>query len=142
MGRFPGPATRLSTRLFPAGPRLSPQQLLSISRSSFYYTPGGESPENLALMRRIDELILKYPFYGSRQMACQLRREGAPQRDADAARGRREPRRRLDAWRADLLQQADCAPVSRPGVGMWSNRGARSTSHRRRSTRRSLETWG
>ena len=36
----------------------------------------GESPENLALMRRIDELFLKYPFYGSRQMARQLRREG------------------------------------------------------------------
>ena len=50
-------------------------QLLSISRSSFYYAPRGESPENLALMRRIDELFLKYPFFGSRQMACQLRRE-------------------------------------------------------------------
>ena len=51
-------------------------RLLSISRSSFYYAPKGESPENLALMRRIDELFLKYPFYGSRQMARQLRREG------------------------------------------------------------------
>ncbi len=51
-------------------------RLLSISRSSFYYAPKGESAENLALMRRIDELFLKYPFYGSRQMVCQLRREG------------------------------------------------------------------
>ena len=51
-------------------------QVLAISRSSFYYTPKGERPENLALMRRIDELFLKYPFYGSRQMARQLRREG------------------------------------------------------------------
>ena len=50
--------------------------VLSISRSSFYYATKGESAENLALMRRIDELFLKYPFYGSRQMACQLRREG------------------------------------------------------------------
>ena len=50
--------------------------LLSISRSSFYYAPRGESPESLALMRRIDELFLKYPFYGSRQMVHQLRREG------------------------------------------------------------------
>lgn len=59
------------------GPSLSRQcQLLSLSRSSFYHTPKGESPENLALMRRIDELFLKYPFYGSRQMARQLRREG------------------------------------------------------------------
>ena len=51
-------------------------EILAISRSSFYYTLKGESAENLALMRRIDELFLKYPFYGSRQMARQLRREG------------------------------------------------------------------
>ncbi len=52
-------------------------RLLSISRSSFYYAPKGESSSSLALMRRIDELFLKYPFYGSRQMVRQLRREGA-----------------------------------------------------------------
>ena len=51
-------------------------QVLAISRSSFYYRSKGESAENLALMRRIDELFLKYPFYGSRQMVRQLRREG------------------------------------------------------------------
>jgi len=51
-------------------------RLLSISRSSFYYAPKAESPATLALMRRIDELFLKYPFYGSRQMARQLRRQG------------------------------------------------------------------
>jgi|TARA_B100001971_G_scaffold200683_1_gene212561 putative transposase len=51
-------------------------EILAISRSSFYYTPKGESPANLALMRRIDELFLKYPFYGSRQMVRQLRRDG------------------------------------------------------------------
>jgi len=50
--------------------------LLSISRSSLYYARKGESPENLSLMRRIDELFLKYPFYGSRQMVRQLAREG------------------------------------------------------------------
>ena len=59
------------------GPSLSRQcRLLSISRSSFYYAPKGESPETLALMRRLDELFLKYPFYGSRQMVRRLRREG------------------------------------------------------------------
>ena len=51
-------------------------RLLGISRSSLYYTPKGESPENLALMRRLDELSLQYPFYGSRQMRRHLRREG------------------------------------------------------------------
>ena len=50
--------------------------LLSISRSSYYYAPKGESPENLALMRLLDGLFLKYPFYGSRQMVRHLRREG------------------------------------------------------------------
>ncbi|GAB6052837.1 hypothetical protein JCM17960_31500 [Magnetospira thiophila] len=59
------------------GPSLSRQcEILSISRSSFYYRTKGESPENLALMRRIDALFLKYPFFGSRQMARQLRRDG------------------------------------------------------------------
>ncbi len=49
-------------------------EVLSISRSSFYYAPKGESPENLALMRTLDELFMRYPFYGSRQMVRQLRR--------------------------------------------------------------------
>jgi putative transposase len=51
-------------------------QILSISRSSFYYRPKGESPENLTLMRGIDELFMKYPFFGSRQMVRRLRRDG------------------------------------------------------------------
>ena len=37
-------------------------RLPTISRSSFYYAPKGESRENLALMRRIDELFMQYPF--------------------------------------------------------------------------------
>jgi putative transposase len=52
--------------------------LLDISRSAFYRTPCGESEENLALMRRIDELFLECPFFGSRQMARALMREGFP----------------------------------------------------------------
>ena len=51
-------------------------KLLGISRSSFYYEPCGESAENLDLMRRIEALFLEYPFFGSRQMARTLRREG------------------------------------------------------------------
>ena len=50
--------------------------LLGISRSSRYYQPAGESAENLVLMRRLDELHLQFPFYGSRQMARHLAREG------------------------------------------------------------------
>ena len=44
-------------------------ELLGLNRSSWYYEARGESPENLALMRRIDELYLKKPCYGSRKMA-------------------------------------------------------------------------
>ena len=50
--------------------------LLGVSRSSQYYRPKGEGAENLALMRRMDELHMAYPFYGSRQLMRHLRREG------------------------------------------------------------------
>lgn len=50
--------------------------LLSISRSSFYYAPKGETEMNLALMRLIDEPFLETPFYGVRQMTWHLRNEG------------------------------------------------------------------
>jgi putative transposase len=45
---------------------------LGLSRSTRYYTARGESAENLALMRRIDEQYLATPFYGSRRMAVVL----------------------------------------------------------------------
>ena len=60
-------------------PRLSIKrqcELVSISRSSHYYTPQGESPLNLQLMRLIDEQYLLTPWYGARQMARHLRRQG------------------------------------------------------------------
>jgi len=51
-------------------------QVLQLSRASLYYRPKGESAETLALMRRIDELFMQYPFYGSRQIVRHLAREG------------------------------------------------------------------
>lgn len=51
-------------------------ELLGLARSSLYYEPAPESPENLALMRRLDQLFLAYPFYGSRRMAATLALEG------------------------------------------------------------------
>jgi putative transposase len=51
-------------------------ELVSISRASFYRPRAGESPENLELMRLIDETFLECPFYGARQMARHLRRLG------------------------------------------------------------------
>lgn len=50
--------------------------LLSISRSSFYYEPKGETELNLGLMRKIDKQFLETPFYGVRQMTWHLRNEG------------------------------------------------------------------
>jgi putative transposase len=51
-------------------------ELVSISRSGYYYKPAGEKEENLQLMRLIDEQHLSTPFYGARQMARHLRRQG------------------------------------------------------------------
>ena len=50
--------------------------LLGVCRSTLYYRPRGASAATLSLMRRIDELYLKYPFSGSRQLARHLAREG------------------------------------------------------------------
>ena len=49
--------------------------LLSISRSSLYYEPKGETEMNLDLMRVIDKQFLETPFYGVRQMTWHLRNE-------------------------------------------------------------------
>ena len=51
-------------------------RLLRISRSSYYYAPVPETDETLALMTVIDTTFLDCPWYGSRQMARHLRRNG------------------------------------------------------------------
>lgn len=53
-------------------------ELIGLNRSSGYAQerPASESEENLALMRRIDELYTAHPFYGSRKMTAALCREG------------------------------------------------------------------
>jgi putative transposase len=51
-------------------------QLLELSRSTAYYQPTPVSSADLALMRRIDELHLAYPFAGARMVRDLLRREG------------------------------------------------------------------
>ncbi len=63
----------------PDHPRLSISRqcdLVAVGRSSFYYRAVGESAENLGLMRRIDAQFLETPWYGARQMARHLRRQG------------------------------------------------------------------
>jgi putative transposase len=51
--------------------------LLGISRGSAYYEPVPVSAEDLALMRRIDELHLQFPFAGSRMLRGLLAAEGS-----------------------------------------------------------------
>lgn len=47
-------------------------RLLGLPRATFYYRPQPESEENLGLLRRLDQLYMDYPFYGSRRMAAVL----------------------------------------------------------------------
>ncbi len=51
-------------------------ELLRVNRSSLYYTPVEPDAEALALMRQIDELHLKHPFFGSRMMTQTLKNKG------------------------------------------------------------------
>ena len=50
--------------------------LLKVPRSTLYYKPEPASDEELKLMRRIDEIYTKWPFYGSRRIAEELHDEG------------------------------------------------------------------
>ncbi len=82
-------------------------EILSISRSALYYTPRGESTENLALMRRIDEVFMKYPFYGSRQMVRHLWRDGIRV-------GRHRVRRLMRLMGLEAIYQAPKTSVAHP----------------------------
>ena len=60
-------------------PKLSVSQqcrLLRLNRSSYYYKKKPVKPEDLKLMRIIDEQYLKTPSWGSRSMRNHLRRRG------------------------------------------------------------------
>lgn len=83
-------------------------ELLGVARSSYYYEGCPESAENLEVMRRLDELNLAHPTYGSRRLQVLLEREGVVVN-----------RKRL----VRLLQQMGIEAIhprgqtSRPGVG-------------------------
>jgi putative transposase len=57
-------------------PLIRQAKLLKLSRSGLYYRAHPVSPPALAIMRRIDELHLDYPFAGSRMLRDLLRGEG------------------------------------------------------------------
>ena len=50
--------------------------LLSLTRSGVYRSKPVAGADDLAVMRRIDELHLELPFYGSRRMTFELNKEG------------------------------------------------------------------
>jgi putative transposase len=95
----------------PEHPRLSVVrqcELVSISRSGFYYRPAGETPLNLTLMRLIDEQFLETPWYGSRQMARHLRREGYTV-------GRKRVRRLMARMGLEPIYQRPRTTIPHPG---------------------------
>ena len=51
-------------------------QLLALARSTAYYAPSPTPESDLTLMRRIDELHLKWPFLGARKLRDLLKRDG------------------------------------------------------------------
>ena len=65
-------------------------RLTGVSRSGLYYTPVGESAENIALMRLLDEQYTRTPYYGIRRMTWWLETQGRP---VNAKRVRRLLRR-------------------------------------------------
>jgi putative transposase len=50
-------------------------ELLSLSRSGLYYQPVGPSSREIAVKHRIDEIYTRWPFYGSRRITNELRKE-------------------------------------------------------------------
>ena len=51
-------------------------KLINLHRSSYYFQAATESPENLEIMRLIDEKYTKHPFYGSRKLIPYLEENG------------------------------------------------------------------
>lgn len=63
----------------PEHPRLSIRrqcELLHLTRSALYYVPTAVSAEEIRLMKEIDQIFTKWPFYGSRRITWELRSRG------------------------------------------------------------------
>lgn len=71
-------------------PLTTQSDLLSLNRTSLYYTPVAPSPQELALKHRIDELYTDRPYYGVRRITAQLQREGIRVNHKAVARHMRE----------------------------------------------------
>jgi putative transposase len=89
-------------------PLLRQAAALGLSRSSVYSRPRAVSVDDLALMRRIDELHLTYPFAGSRMLYGLLRGEGI-------AIGRRHVRTLMRRMGIEALYRRPRATKPAPG---------------------------
>ena len=49
--------------------------VLSLNRTSLYYQPVPPTADELKIKRRIDEIYTAHPFYGSRKITAELRKE-------------------------------------------------------------------
>ena len=52
-------------------------ELAGVNRSSYYYQPAPADPADTALMRRIDEIYTRLPYYGAPKITAQLNRESS-----------------------------------------------------------------
>lgn len=81
---------------------------LGISRGSVYYLPRPVSDADLAIMRRLDELHLQFPFAGSRMLRGLLAGEGI-------AIGRRRVRTMMRRMGIEALYRRPCTTKPEPG---------------------------
>lgn len=99
----------------PRRPRLSVVRrcaLIGIGRSAFYGPKGGESALNPALMKLIDAQFMETPWYGGRQMARHLRRQGY-------AVGRKRIRRLMGRMGLAAVHQQPRRTVPHPEHRKW-----------------------
>jgi putative transposase len=81
---------------------------LGLNRSSVYYLPRPVPARGLAIMRRLDELHLGFPFAGSRMLCGMLRSEGI-------AAGRRHIRTLMRRMRIEALYRRPRTTKPEPG---------------------------
>jgi putative transposase len=87
-------------------------ELLKVARSTLYYRPAPVSADDLAVMRRMDELHLAWPFYGSRRMAAVLRRDGW-------SANRKRVKRLMRVMGLEAIYQKPSTSRGRPGHKMY-----------------------
>jgi putative transposase len=83
-------------------------RLLKIARSTLYYRAVPVSEDDLALMRRMDELYVAAPFYGSRRMVAVLRGKGL-------AVNRKRARRLMRVMGLEAIYQKPNTSRAHPG---------------------------